>query len=362
MKRISIPVLTVGLLAALAAGPAAAAPGGSTNQMTISRAVHDTVTDMLTIAGVNFGSGDPSVTLAGLPLDLLSFTDTLLVVDIAGFGPGVHALVVSDGNASTRLARLDVTVGAVGPMGTQGIAGETGATGPQGEQGIQGEVGPQGPQGFQGETGATGPQGDQGIQGPMGPQGAQGPPGPRGEVGPTGPQGEQAPPGSQADGPCFNNVTDRFHDCGNGTVYDSVSGLIWLKDWGCGGTKNWKDASNWAKDLADGQCGLTDGSKAGDWRLPAIEEWRMQTPAEVYQNLSIIDSGCSFPAIPSRWGVSCASAGDPFTNVASSSTHWSATSFASQPSIAWRVSLGNGGVSGFGKTNSYRVVAVRGGQ
>ena len=35
----------------------------------------------------------------------------------------------------------------------------------------------------------------------------------------------------------------------------------------------WEEGMKWAAKVADGQCGLTDGSKAGDWRLPTIKEW-----------------------------------------------------------------------------------------
>ncbi len=59
-------------------------------------------------------------------------------------------------------------------------------------------------------------------------------------------------------------------DNGNGTV--TVNGLVWLKDAGCLGFTNWSDAMARPKTLANGQCGLTDKSKAGDWRLPNIDE------------------------------------------------------------------------------------------
>lgn len=67
----------------------------------------------------------------------------------------------------------------------------------------------------------------------------------------------------------------RFTDNGNGTIKDNVSGLIWLKNANCFGPKNWYDAITVSNALASGQCGLTDGSKAGDWHLPTIEELRI---------------------------------------------------------------------------------------
>jgi hypothetical protein len=126
---------------------------------------------------------------------------------------------------------------------------------------ITGPAGARGPAGPAGATGATGP------AGPMGPQGPQGPAGPAGGTG-----------GTQADGPCFDNVK-RYVDCGNGTVTDNVTGLIWLKDGACIPATNWAAASQAAANLKDGDCAtadmgaLTDHSSPGDWRLPTRDEW-----------------------------------------------------------------------------------------
>jgi hypothetical protein len=72
------------------------------------------------------------------------------------------------------------------------------------------------------------------------------------------------------------NFTTRFTingtGTGNGTVTDNTTGLVWLKDANCASTKNWADANTWAGGLADGICGLTDGSSAGNWRVPTIDE------------------------------------------------------------------------------------------
>jgi hypothetical protein len=64
----------------------------------------------------------------------------------------------------------------------------------------------------------------------------------------------------------------RFTDNGDGTVRDNATGLIWLKNANCFGLRTWAQASMLANNLANGQCGLTDGSSAGDWRLPNIRE------------------------------------------------------------------------------------------
>ena len=71
----------------------------------------------------------------------------------------------------------------------------------------------------------------------------------------------------------------RFTDNGNGTVRDNLTGLIWIKDQRCpllrpdvNGLSTWQEALNAAKALASGNCGLTDGSVPGDWRLPNVKE------------------------------------------------------------------------------------------
>jgi hypothetical protein len=64
----------------------------------------------------------------------------------------------------------------------------------------------------------------------------------------------------------------RFTDNGNGTVTDNLTGLIWLKDANCFGTRGWTDALNDCNNLKHGSCGLTDFSSTGDWRLPNRKE------------------------------------------------------------------------------------------
>jgi len=60
----------------------------------------------------------------------------------------------------------------------------------------------------------------------------------------------------------------------NGTV--TVSGLVILKNASCLGSMTWNSAKDTAANLsastAPAQCNLTDGSTAGQWRLPSIDE------------------------------------------------------------------------------------------
>jgi len=117
----------------------------------------------LVISGSGFGTTQPLVTIAALPATVLSFTDTVVAVQIPVSIdpiPGVYLMTFTTGvgNGADQI-QLNVTLGTVGP------AGATGATGATGAQGIPGPAGLPGPQGIPGPTGATGPQG---IPGPAG--------------------------------------------------------------------------------------------------------------------------------------------------------------------------------------------------
>lgn len=62
-------------------------------------------------------------------------------------------------------------------------------------------------------------------------------------------------------------------DNGNGTISDPLRlGMVWLKNANCFGGQTWSDAVNSAQGLHSGMCGLSDNSKAGQWRLPTKEE------------------------------------------------------------------------------------------
>jgi hypothetical protein len=100
-------------------------------------------------------------------------------------------------------------------------------------------------------------------------------------------------------------LSPRFTDNNDGTVTDGLTGLVWMKNPGCFAASNWPDALTYANQLASGQCGLTDGSTAGQWRIPTVNELE-----------SLLDISRSKPALAS---------GNPFNNVANS--YWSSTSY-----------------------------------
>lgn len=159
-----------------------------------------------------------------------------------------------------------------------------------------------------------------------------------------------------ADPPCFDN-TNRYVNCGNGTVTDTVTGLTWLQDANClAGQRDYAAANQWAGQLAHGQCGLTDGSSAGQWRLPTIAEWRSM----VRQARKL---GCTEPSLTDITGTACFTASPPFAGVKAAG-YWSSSSVESDPDEAFGMNLRDGFVRNGGKSydGPYFVWPVRGGQ
>ncbi len=137
----------------------------------------------------------------------------------------------------------------------------------------------------------------------------------------------------------------RFTDNGDGTVIDNLTGLIWLKNAGCFDRRNWSTALSDSNTLNSGECGLSDGSVEGDWRLPSIKELQ-----------SLIDFGRFAPALPD---------GHPFSNMQSTqelSHYWSSTTDEYANDHAWDMYMHRGSVNDVPKTKTKYVWPVRGGE
>ena len=141
----------------------------------------------------------------------------------------------------------------------------------------------------------------------------------------------------------------RFKDNGDGTLTDSRTGLIWLKNANCttfferdqsGGknSRSWHEARVAASRLADGFCGLSDKSSAGDWRLPTRDEL-----LEISKDVSSKEP----------W-----TAGDAFTGL-QSFYYWSATLGDLYQDYAFYVSITYGMDSHAFQLNSFHVLPVR---
>src|SRR5438876_154550 len=119
----------------------------------------------------------------------------------------------------------------------------------------------------------------------------------------------------RAAAPCVDK-TKRYVDCGNGTVTDSVTGLVWLKQSNCLSSADWEAAKKAVAGLKNGDCMLTDGSSPGDWRLPSQKEW--ETAME-----KALALGCSGPTLTNDAGTGGMSAGPSSVNGVEEDDYWS---------------------------------------
>jgi len=144
----------------------------------------------------------------------------------------------------------------------------------------------------------------------------------------------------------------RFTDNSDGTITDNLTGLIWLKDANCFGPRTWNNALSDCNGLSSAYCGLTDGSNAGDWRLPNLKELE-----------SLIHYGFSHPSLPCTEGPCQWQEGDPFINV-QSFYYWSSTTWVPENGgSAWCVAMTDGRNTNCGKiSNTIYVWPVRGGK
>jgi len=124
-----------------------------------------------------------------------------------------------------------------------------------------------------------------------------------------------------------SNIDSRFTDNKDGTVTDNLTKLVWLKNMNCFGLRDLQSAILDAKSLKAGDCGpdpnfiLSDGSTAGDWRLPKMKEL-----------CTLIDFSNRDPALPYGHMFSDAPPG----------YHWSSTTLDYHPEMAWIVYFESG--------------------
>ena len=172
-----------------------------------------------------------------------------------------------------------------------------------------------------------------------------------------------------ADGACSNppGVNNRFVDCGNGTVTDTQTGLIWLKNANCFFSQDWDAAMAFAAGLKSGDCGLTDNSAAGNWRLPTLScAFSPCQPIETASGefASIFNSGVcgTAPYALNANGTACSTVApaSPFTGVLQGN-YWSSTPYANSPNYAWSVTLNGGYVFIADKSSAHSSWPVRGG-
>jgi hypothetical protein len=125
-------------------------------------------------------------------------------------------------------------------------------------------------------------------------------------------------------------VFGTFKDNGNGTVTDSMTGLMWQADEAL--------PANWEHALA--YCEKLDLGGFKDWRLPTIKELS-----------TLVDESNVNPSIDTA-----------FFPATSSAPYWTSTTFNGHPGFAWYVRFDNGlEYNGGYKGRRYSIRAVRGG-
>jgi hypothetical protein len=183
------------------------------------------------------------------------------------------------------------------------------------------------------------------------------------------PRAVQSPAGvsgtNRAAGPCHASGK-RYVDCGNGTVTDTATGLIWLKKADCLPETNWKAANQAAAGLKAGDCGLTDGSSPGDWRLPTKAEWE----ATIAKAAALACTFAKAPSLTNDAGTACYGDGTGSSPVGVGSVgYWSSTLGEIHPlltifpttSVASFANLHHGDVVTIESMLSFGVWPVRGG-
>jgi hypothetical protein len=143
----------------------------------------------------------------------------------------------------------------------------------------------------------------------------------------------------------------RWVDNSNGTITDTVTGLIWLKKADCIHA-DWEDALAAVNSLASGQCELTYGSAAGSWRMPNRNELqslsdRMETNHAAFFNATYLNWDGTLYRAPI------------FTDFVEGQYYWTSTTEAANTNEAWTVFSCDYGIYDTPKSNTGYALAVR---
>ena len=139
----------------------------------------------------------------------------------------------------------------------------------------------------------------------------------------------------------YLRTSKRFIYQSNGTMKDNYTGLFWLRNPDCLQAGNWQQALDTAKSLQEGVCGLSDGSKPGDWRLPTVNELK-----------TLVDYGEKEPAVVYEYPNSLRSQ-------IKKGGYWTSTSYVKEPWKAWGFDLMYGKIGWEPKTTEFNFLVVK---
>jgi len=148
-------------------------------------------------------------------------------------------------------------------------------------------------------------------------------------------------------------TTMRMIDNGNGTVTDSMTGLVWLKQASCAQLQGtWSASVTAVNGLQSGQCGLADGSTPGYWRMPNRKEMesladRIQTNEADFFNFASTSTAAGLDPVSAA-----------FSDFVSLQYYWTATTDAGATSSAWTVFSCDWGVYDTPKSQTGYTLAV----
>ena len=137
-----------------------------------------------------------------------------------------------------------------------------------------------------------------------------------------------------------------YVSCANGTVTDNRTGLIWLANASCFDQLSWQEAMTVVSGLGDlpgpacvgmdpdaCDCGLSDGSSPGEWRLPTMAELEAvivhasDVDACQPRVLNDVGNGC--------WEQGCFGNGSCSFYDVQAALYWTASSCPARPGEAW---------------------------
>ncbi|MDM4765536.1 DUF1566 domain-containing protein [Pelomonas sp. SE-A7] len=143
----------------------------------------------------------------------------------------------------------------------------------------------------------------------------------------------------------------RWIDKGDGTLLDTVTGLTWLKMADCI-HKPWVEAVAAVNVLASGQCGLSDGSKAGAWRMPNRKELQSLADRAMNNHSDFFNSNYVNT-------VGVGSQAPVFGRFITSEYYWTSSTLAADPALVWTVYSCDYGTYEMPKTAPGYTLAVR---